>query len=141
MIKTHALLLVCILFISCSTDIKFDKSEISINDVSIKVEIANTPEKRRQGLMYRKKLSEFSGMLFKYDSEDILSFWMKNTYIPLSIAFIASDGTIKEILHMKPESQRPARSSFFCKYALEMNQGFFKQHNIQVGDKVLFSKN
>ena len=112
------------------------KAVLNINGRPLYVEIASTPEERQKGLMFRKNLGENNGMLFIFEKEKILSFWMKNTYIPLSIAFIDKNGVIVDIFDMKPFSLKPVVSTLKCKYALEVNRGFFSRCGIKVGDKI-----
>lgn len=112
---------------------------ISIKGKTIIIECAYTNQTRSKGLMHRKYLPENSGMLFIYPDERILEFWMKNTRIPLSIAFIKSDGTIVDIKPMYPYSLETVTSEQPVKYALEMNFGWFDRNNIKVGDKVEIS--
>ena len=100
------------------------------------LEIADTPEERQQGLMNRKSLGENRGMLFVFPKDEKLSFWMKDTQIPLSIAYIAKDGTIKEIKEMEPYSLRPVESVYSVRYALEVNRGAFERLGIEPGDKI-----
>ena len=104
--------------------------------VELRVEIADGIYEQMRGLMYRKKLGEHRGMLFVYQDERELTFWMRNTYIPLSIAYIDSEGRITDILDMKPlDDRRPHYvSSEPVQYALEVNQGFFDEHGVKVGD-------
>lgn len=109
---------------------------IFIDDVKIYIEMAFTPEQRATGLMHRKKLEENHGMLFVYPEDQILSFWMKNTYIPLSIAFIKNDGTIVGITDMEPETEDRHISPEPARYALEVNQGWFQANNIKVGSMI-----
>jgi uncharacterized membrane protein (UPF0127 family) len=78
-------------------------------------------------------------MLFVFERDQILSFWMKNTYIPLSIAFIAGDGRIAEIHDMEPLSLASVRSSRSCRYALEVPLGWFARAKINVGDTAILS--
>lgn len=99
----------------------------------ISVEIADTPSRREKGLMFRKTLGKNDGMLFKFPHPDYLSFWMKNTNIPLDIAFISDDGTIFQISQMNPMSTKHTISEKPCRYALEVNQWWFKKNNIEVG--------
>lgn len=87
--------------------------------------------------MNRKKLAENHGMIFKFPSRSNLSFWMRDTYIPLDIAFIADNGKILQIESMSPLSTRPIRSTNPCRYALEVNKGWFDKNNINVGDIIL----
>ena len=102
----------------------------------ITVELARTPSERGLGLMYRRQLPEDYGMLFVFPEEDYLTFWMKNTHIPLSIAFISTEGTITQIESMEPLSLSSHDSKEKARYALEMLEGWFERHNVKVGDKV-----
>lgn len=110
--------------------------EIQINQKIIQVEIADTDQEREIGLMYRKKLPTENGMLFKFDYAMPVCMWMKNTYIPLSVAFIDSNGTIINIEKMHPLTENIHCSKRAAQYALEMNQGWFEKNNIKKGDKV-----
>lgn len=110
--------------------------EIQINQKNIQVEIADTDQERELGLMYRKTLPAEAGMLFKFDNPMPVCMWMKNTYIPLSVAFIDRDGTIINIEKMQPLIENIHCSKRAAKYALEMNQGWFEKHKIKKGDKV-----
>ena len=100
------------------------------------LEIPSTPEAFSAGLMFRESLDKNSGMLFIYQSPQLLSFWMKDTYIPLSIAFINQDGKILNIKHMKPRSEETISSDQECKYALEVNHGWFDKNHIFAGQYV-----
>jgi uncharacterized membrane protein (UPF0127 family) len=104
--------------------------------VEVRVEIADGLFEQQRGLMYRKSLGEDRGMLFVYRREQSLSFWMKNTRIPLSIAYIDWKGRITDILDMKPFDDKPPHytSSEPVQYALEVNQGFFDEKGVKVGD-------
>jgi len=113
-----------------------DTVELRVNGHVLLAEIARTADQQEQGLMHRTSLAPDRGMLFIYDRDKKLTFWMKNTSIPLSIAFLASDGTIKEIYDMKPFSLKMVGSQHSVRYALEVNQGFFEQYGISVGDRV-----
>jgi uncharacterized membrane protein (UPF0127 family) len=103
--------------------------------LSLELEIARTEAERARGLMYRKSLNDGKGMLFVFEKDEILSFWMKNTLIPLSIAFIASDGRILEIRDMEPESLIPVKSSRSVRYALEVPRGWFDRAGVKPGDR------
>ncbi len=116
------------------------KIPLYIGQKEIRVEVARTPEETSRGLMGRKDLGRDDGMLFIFEKEDRHGFWMKNTLIPLSIAFIDKNGRIVWITDMKPltlESHVPPQPIL---YALEMNKGWFSSHGIKVGDVVRFSK-
>lgn len=104
--------------------------------VEVRVEVADNAVEQAKGLMYRKELGEDRGMLFVYPDERVLSYWMKNTYIPLSIAYIDSEGRMVDILDMKPLDDRPPHyeSSEPVQYALEVNQGFFEREGVKEGD-------
>jgi uncharacterized membrane protein (UPF0127 family) len=105
--------------------------------VEVWVEIADNDAERARGLMGRTALAEDRGMLFVFDEEQTLSFWMKNTLIPLSIAFMDSEGRIVDIQDMKPLDDDPPHyvSAEPARYALEVNQGFFEERGIKVGDR------
>ncbi|OQY33897.1 MAG: hypothetical protein B6241_06600 [Spirochaetaceae bacterium 4572_59] len=111
---------------------------MKINETAIEVEIADTVEKRELGLMKRKELEADKGMLFIFEKERKVSFWMKNTEIPLSVAYISKSGYIREIHDLKPYSLNPVQSSHSVLYALEVNQGYFKEHAIKEGDQLIF---
>ncbi len=112
--------------------------------VTVLVEVANTPKTRAQGLMFRKTLDKRAGMLFIFDQPGSWGFWMKNTLIPLSIAFIDAEWRIVDIQEMKVASD-PEKGPFDIyqpakpfRYALEVNQGFLTRQGIAVGAKVSF---
>jgi uncharacterized membrane protein (UPF0127 family) len=106
------------------------------SSATVLAEIARTGEQRSQGLMGRKSLADGEGMLFVFEADQILSFWMKDTLIPLSIAFIAHDGRILEIRDMEERSLRPVQSSRSARYALEVPQGWFSRAHIGPGDAI-----
>ncbi len=109
---------------------------INVAGIELEVELATTFEEHLLGLMYRDKLEENDGMLFVFPREKVLSFWMKDTRIPLSIAFIKEDGRIIQIASMKPYSLDTHVSKEKARYALEMNEGWFRVHNVREGDTV-----
>jgi uncharacterized membrane protein (UPF0127 family) len=110
---------------------------VVIKNETLFVEIAITPEARSRGLMFRDSLPETHGMLFIFESEATHPFWMKNTTIPLSIAFINSKNIIVDVQDMQPLSTNGHSSRFPCLYALEANQNWFSTHHIRIGDNVL----
>ena len=126
--------------LSCSKNSDLQTQVIRINQWEVTVETADTLESQEKGLMGRESLDENRGMLFVYERDAKKSFWMKNTTIPLSIAYIAADGTIREIYDMEPLSTRTVDSRYSVRYALEVNQGAFERHGIKAGDKVEFIK-
>ncbi len=104
--------------------------------VELTVELARTAGERSRGLMFREELAEDGGMLFIYVEDTEAGFWMKDTLIPLSIAFIAADGAILDIQDMEPLSEDTHRPSEAYRYALEVNQGWFREHGLGRGDRV-----
>jgi uncharacterized membrane protein (UPF0127 family) len=109
------------------------------DSILIDVEVAETPEQRRFGLMFRESLGERSGMVFLFFERTRGTFWMKNTRIPLSIAFFDDDGTIKAILDMEPCKADPCRQydpGVAYTGAVEVNQGAFDDWNVSVGDRI-----
>ena len=114
---------------------------IKVGNTALKVKLAITPEQQKRGLMNIQgmgptKLPKNEGMLFIYRREEMLSFWMKNTTIPLSIAFINKDGFITEIKDMEPGSSASVRPNRPAQYALEVNRGWFSKNGVKVGTKV-----
>ena len=111
--------------------------ELKILNASLAAEVADTPQASENGLMFRDSLPEDRGMLFVFDHPKSASFWMRNTKIPLSIAYVDSTGKILEIESMKPldETVVPSASDQVA-YALEVNQGWFGRHGIAPGAKI-----
>jgi hypothetical protein len=104
--------------------------------VEVRVEIADGILEQSRGLMDRTALGEDRGMLFVFPREQLRTFWMRNTLIPLSIAYIDAEGRITDILDMKPLDDEPPHyvSSEPVRYALEVNRGFFEERGVKVGD-------
>lgn len=112
-------------------------SAVSINGHRLIVELAATPQSRRCGLSNRPAFGEDRGMLFIYPRSDLRTFWMKDTRIPLSIAFLDDSGNIINIEIMSPnQTEKRYHASKPALYALEVNQGWFKLHGIKAGDRV-----
>jgi uncharacterized protein len=107
---------------------------VIIGDATIMVEIADTIKKRSAGLQNRDSLDHDKGMLFIYDDEQYMNFWMKDTSIPLELAYINAQGRILEIITMIPDDHTIKRSREKAQYVLEVNQGWFRAHGIGVGD-------
>ena len=107
------------------------------DEVEVRVEIADDEEEQARGLMDRTALGEDRGMLFVFPDEQIRSFWMRNTLIPLSIAYMDSEGRIIDIQDMEPRDDDPPHyvSAEPARYALEVNQGFFDERGVEVGDR------
>lgn len=102
----------------------------------IQAEVAATEAQRETGLMNRKAMGQNEGMLFIFDRPSGYCMWMKNTLIPLSVAFIGGDGIILNIEEMQPQSEKNHCAVKPALYALEMNAGWFKQKNIKPGTKI-----
>lgn len=109
---------------------------LTINGHKIVVEVAATPERRELGLMHRFSLQPDRGMLFVFDYPSPQGFWMKNTFIPLSIAFVAADGRIINVDEMQPHDERTHMSRAPALYAIEMRKGWFAERGIKSGDVV-----
>lgn len=107
-----------------------------LNKQILKTEIACSEKEKEYGLMNRTSLPENQGMLFIFDKTQTLSFWMKNTLIDLSIAYIDKDWTIIDIREMKANDLTPIVSKKPAIFALEANPYWFSKHNIKIGDKV-----
>ncbi|HWQ39671.1 MAG TPA: DUF192 domain-containing protein [Burkholderiales bacterium] len=103
---------------------------------SLRAEVAHTEPARLRGLMYRKHLPENQGMVFIYPEAGRQAMWMKNTFIPLSVAFIDAEGRILNIEEMSPHSEHAHASAGRAAYALEMNRGWFAKRGIRPGDRV-----
>lgn len=110
-------------------------AEMRSGDTSVVVELAVSDAEQETGLMFRTALADGTGMLFVYRDDRRLSFWMKNTLIPLSIAYLSADGTIREIHDMEPKSLAAINSDHFVRYALEVPQGWFSRVGLRVGDR------
>ncbi|MGZ8254365.1 MAG: DUF192 domain-containing protein [Burkholderiaceae bacterium] len=102
----------------------------------ITAEAATTPQSRTVGLMYRERLAANHGMLFVFEDKSQQCFWMRNTLVPLTIAFIEDDGTIAQLADMTPKSDVSHCSQKPVRYALEMEQGWFAKRGIAAGTKI-----
>jgi uncharacterized protein len=110
---------------------------LMVGGVSLKAEVAEDDQSREMGLMFRDSLPEDRGMLFIFDQPHQASFWMKNTEIPLSIAFLGNDRVISEEKSMRPYDETLIQSrSDKIRYAIEVNAGWFDRHRVQPGTKV-----
>ncbi len=102
----------------------------------IDTQVAATPDQRAIGLMFRPQMPEAEGMLFVFDQVSEQCFWMKNTLLPLTAAFVADDGTIVNLADMKPQTTESHCSAKPVRYVLEMNQGWFAKKGIKAGFKL-----
>jgi uncharacterized membrane protein (UPF0127 family) len=103
---------------------------------NIKAEVARTPQEHQIGLMHRQSMGLNEGMLFIFEQPSEQCFWMKNTLIPLAIAFVADDGTVVNIDEMKPRSLDTHCSTKPVRFVLEMNKGWFAKRGIKAGSKL-----
>jgi uncharacterized membrane protein (UPF0127 family) len=136
-------LAIAIVFVSLSgqnlqaqTPSSLPTTEMYVGMHRLQTELAISPQERSVGLMWRKSLPDNHGMLFVFTNQAIHCFWMRNTYIPLSIAFLRDDGSIVNIEHMQPLSDESHCPTEPVRYALEVNQGWFDQRNIAPPQKV-----
>lgn len=111
-------------------------TELQLGPYTVHAEVAATETTRAQGLMFRQSLPQDRGMLFVFENPAGICFWMKNTPLPLSIAFISNDGIILNIENMQPHSTESHCPVAPMKYALEMNQGWFQERGIRPGSRV-----
>ena len=122
-----------------------NKALIEINGKQIKVEIADSPAERAKGLMFRTELSDNTGMLFIFEQEQKVSFWMKNTLISLDLIFVNENFEIVDIKQdFLPCTQDPCElytASQPVKYVLEVNAGYLEKNNISIGDKIILTSN
>jgi len=109
---------------------------LKIKGHSLRVELANTDESRRIGLMHRRSMADNQGMLFVYEQPALHAMWMKNTLIPLAVAFIDGDGRIINIEEMLPQTLDTHGAQAPASYSLEVNQGWFAKRGIKAGDRV-----
>jgi uncharacterized membrane protein (UPF0127 family) len=134
------LFILCFSFAACNSEkLPVKNIEVERNGqviAVVKAEIAVSIEERGKGLMYRKSLKDGYGMFFVFDKDEVMSFWMKNTYIPLSIAFIAANGKIIDIKDMYPLDTNSVYSSRSVRYALEAPQGWFSRAGVKEGDSI-----
>ena len=110
--------------------------KLSVGMHVIRAEVAQTPEERSIGLMFRKTLGTNDGMLFSFEQPGVQCFWMKNTLLPLSVAFIADDGRVVNLDSMKPQTLDGHCSTKPVRYVLEMNDGWFIKRGIGAGTRL-----
>jgi len=142
-LKQRTLLVALFVYVMSGT---FGISELSAQPLPVRVltagmyriqaEVASTDATRTRGLMFRKELAPNSGMLFVFEQPSMQCFWMRNTLLPLSIAFILDDGTITNIADMAPMTENSHCSTAPVRYTLEMEQGWFEKHGITAGKKI-----
>ena len=134
--KYFLFFIAAILLFSCGSSA--DKVKVKLNGKSYTFSVAATEKTRQTGLMYIKKLDKDGGMLFVYGQKQELYYYMKNTYIPLDIAFIDDELKIIDIQSMEPLDETTIQSKGKAMYALEVNRGFYERIGVKVGDKIEF---
>ncbi len=102
----------------------------------IQAQVAATPEQRAIGLMFRKEMPTGEGMLFVFERPETQCFWMQNTWLPLTAAFIADDGTIVNLADMQPQTTQSHCSARPVRFVLEMNQGWFARRGLKAGSRL-----
>lgn len=132
--------LIAVAFVACRGGVP-ETVRLQVGDERFTAWVARTPEQRERGLMYRTEMGPRQGMLFMFDEEQVLSFWMKNTPLPLSIAFLSAEGEILQIEPLTPFSELIVRSWRPARYALEVNAGAFAEAGAEVGDLIGFPRN
>lgn len=115
---------------------KLPSARLNSGMYNISAELARTPQEREIGLMHRTSMGASEGMLFIFERPGVQCFWMKNTLIPLSAAFLADDGTVVNIVDMKPKTLDSHCSTQPVRYVLEMNQGWFSKRGVKAGSKL-----
>jgi uncharacterized membrane protein (UPF0127 family) len=123
------------------TDPIFPQIQVKVKQQVYTLEYANTFELRAQGLMHKEEMCNSCGMLFHFKRIQRAGMWMKNTIIPLDVAFIRADGKIADIRAMQPHDLTTTSSSEQILFAWEMNQGWFARTSIKVGDTVIIPFN
>ena len=116
--------------------LQLPRTKLSAGMHLLDVQVAQTPQERQIGLMFRRDMPQHEGMLFVFEQAAPQCFWMRNTLIPLTAAFLADDGTIVNLADMRPQSDDLHCSTQPVRYVLEMNQGWFARRNIQAGYKL-----
>jgi len=121
--------------LSCSSGLE-ERIKVVIGGKSFRIEVARTDEQKRQGLMNRRSLGDREGMIFVYETDQHLAFWMKNTTIPLTMAFLSKDGQIMQVEQLKPLSLKSIMSERAVRYGLELPDGVLDELGVGVGDRV-----
>ncbi|MFM7200282.1 MAG: DUF192 domain-containing protein [Myxococcota bacterium] len=124
----------------CADAAVLETIPLQVGGQTLTVEVAISQAEQARGLMYRKSMPESAGMLFVYPVPQPVAYWMKNTYLPLSIAFIDSSHKIVNMSDMAPNNETKTYPSYGpVQYVLEVNQGYFEKHGIKPGDVVTFT--
>jgi uncharacterized membrane protein (UPF0127 family) len=131
-----AFLLFAAAALAARADTAMQTLQLKVASHPLKVEVAVTEDQRNLGLMFRKELGRDDGMLFIFDDPGYYAMWMKNTLIPLSVAFVDGNGVILNIADMEPQTLDSHGAAGPAVYAIETNVGWFAAHKVKAGDKV-----
>ena len=131
-----ALLAACGVWAQEGPQLNLQRVKLSAGMHQIDAQVAQTPQERTIGLMHRKEMPTHEGMLFVFERAGVQCFWMKNTLLPLTAAFVADDGTIVNLADMKPQTTDSHCSTQPVRYVLEMNQGWFAKRHIAAGTQL-----
>jgi uncharacterized membrane protein (UPF0127 family) len=112
------------------------RTQLAVGMYRLDVQVARAPQERETGLMFRRQMPDYEGMLFVFDRPGVQCFWMKNTLLPLTAAFVADDGSIVNLADMAPMTEDSHCSAKPVRYVLEVNQGWFAQRHIRAGAKL-----
>jgi len=118
-----------------------ERIDVVLGGETFRVEVARTGEQKRQGLMLRKSIGPREGMIFVYDTDQHLAFWMKDTILPLTLLFLSKDGEILQVEDLKPFSLKTVISERAARYGLELPEGVLKELGVEIGDRVILPKN
>jgi uncharacterized membrane protein (UPF0127 family) len=113
-----------------------DHFAIKVGGQVVQMQLALLAPEIQQALMFRKSLAADEGMIFLYDRPQQMSFWMRNTEIPLDIGYFDAEGKLKEVFNLLPHDERPIQSLGLRQFALEMNQGWYRTHGLKPGDGI-----
>lgn len=136
MLRRSLLALAALPFLAASAAQAQAISYVVLKGKSFYVEVADNDPARMKGLMFREHMPADRGMIFLFPEEAMQAFWMKNTLIPLAVAFVADDGTVVNVDEMKPQTLNPHCSTKPVRFVLEMNTGWFAKRGIKEGSKL-----
>lgn len=123
-------------FTACGDDAVLPTTWVRVDGRRVRVEVADEPGERERGLMFRERLGRSRGMLFVFPRAEPRQFWMRNTRLPLSIAYLDPRGRVLNIADLHPLDETPVPSAGAALYALEMNEGWFERRGVEPGDVV-----
>lgn len=125
--------------LSCSNGLE-ERIDVVLGGETFRVEVARTAEQKQLGLMFRESIGPREGMIFIYETDQHLAFWMKDTIIPLTLVFLSKGGEILQVEELKPLSLRTVISERAARYGLELPEGILEELGVEVGDRVILPK-